>query len=369
VISRVQIFVDVSDCILRNQVIPITTINIQKVYGDTNTVQHARTTNNTISMRAATSRVIEKMLPRSLSDIGMIHFRSRAKKLAHANISNRYETIAVDTGPVIKALAVLTGTADGMIAPLNGFYIRRDTSDQQVTKFIEEVAASGGHMPFFDMTEDDNDDELGNIEQQMKRKIATYFGGAKYIVQQPITYNSRFNAHMYVYGSGAIHAISAACHWDFGGMNTVHTCRQFIALCQEVNVRDVTSTMILDCIGFALNEANPNVDMEARSNFPPVMRISFACPNRGRSSLNALLEECLVTPSSAIVCPIPLQHVDEIKQIIIQTAADKFITLVRATMGSQFWYEFDATSNDFANMITPISCSDVDVSLALHCCV
>jgi hypothetical protein len=120
------------------KVIPIVTINIQKVYGDTNTVMHAKTTNNTISLKAATSKVIEQTLPRSLSDIGMIHFRSRSKKLINADINHQYKNIAVDPIQVLHALGVLTGSAEGMLHPLNAHYRPRDSSEEHIANRLAE---------------------------------------------------------------------------------------------------------------------------------------------------------------------------------------------------------------------------------------
>ena len=210
------------------QVIPITTINIQKVYGATNTIQHAKTTNNTISLRAATSAVIDKMLPRNLDDIGMIFLRSRSRRLVQSSVHHKYENIPVDPAPVLRALGVLTGTVEGMVAPLNCFYSARDTSVEHAANHERSIRNVGGLMPHVDMTEDDNDDEMGNTEQEIKRKIRLFFGGKRYCVKEPKIYNSRFNAHMYVEGHGAVHSITAACHWDFGGTNILHTCHHLM---------------------------------------------------------------------------------------------------------------------------------------------
>jgi hypothetical protein len=132
---------------------------------------HAKTTNNTISLKAATSKVIEQMLPRSLSDIGMIHFRSRSKKLINVDINHRYENIAVDPIPVLHALGVLTGSAEGMIHPLNAYYRPRDTSEEHIVSRLTEYNACSMQLPYIDMTEDDNDDELENSEQAMKKRL------------------------------------------------------------------------------------------------------------------------------------------------------------------------------------------------------
>jgi hypothetical protein len=140
-------------------------------FGHTIDFMHAKTTNNTISLKAATSKVIEQMLPRSLSDIGMIHFRSRSKKLINVDINHRYENIAVDPIPVLHALGVLTGSAEGMIHPLNAYYRPRDTSEEHIVSRLTEYNACSMQLPYIDMTEDDNDDELENSEQAMKKRL------------------------------------------------------------------------------------------------------------------------------------------------------------------------------------------------------
>jgi hypothetical protein len=358
---------------LITKVIPITTINIQKVYGESNSIQHAKTTNNTISLRAATSKVIEDMLPRPLDNIGMIYIRSRSSNLRNAQIQNKYHQIAVNVVPVLRALGVLTGTADGMISPLNGFYKSTDTSPEYVTDYIAQMEQCGGQPATVDMTEDDNDDELGNTTQNMKRKIREMFGGKKFAVKRPMDYNSRFNAHAYIPGCGAIHAISAACHWDFGGMNMLSTfqCLQQLAD-YDSTVTVPKETVMVDHIMAALNMNNPDVNMEPRSKYPPILYSHYIISNH-QHTFGQLLQNCLspsgLSPEDCLGdVNIVFDNVYEIKQIILQFCGeDKFKTYVRKNQVEPLWYEFDASAETTTNMILPICESDIDISDVFAC--
>jgi hypothetical protein len=194
------------------------------------------------------------------------------------------------------------------------------------------------------------------------------FGGKRYAIKKPISYNSRFNAHEYVAGSGAIHAISAACHWDFGGMNIVHTFKHFINEEQAQACGKTTDTLLLDYIGFSLNAENPDKSMECRSTYPPIMRCSFPTSTTSVvSSFQHLLEQCVAPPDNALICDVRLQHINEIKQVIIQMGHDDFCTYVRETMHSNRWYKFDARAIHFHNMEVPLCGDEIDISQARHC--
>jgi hypothetical protein len=183
------------------KVIPITTINIQKVYGTPSQVIHAKTTNNTISLRAAPSKVLEQLLlPRSIYDTGTYYFRSRCRQLTFKNVNDKYTNVLVDINPVIKALAVLTGAADGLTAPLNKYYKSNDLSESSTIHLQSELHSLNNHPPTIDITEDDNDDDINNDAHQMKRKISCLFGGKSYEKKNPkaMGFNSRFCAHHHV---------------------------------------------------------------------------------------------------------------------------------------------------------------------------
>jgi hypothetical protein len=151
-------------------------------------------------------------------------------------------------------------------------------------------------------------------------------------------------------------------------MNIVYTFKHFISEQQAQACGKTTDTLLLDYIGFSLNAENPDTSMECRSTYPPIMRCSFSTSSTSVGpTFRHLLEQCVAPPDNALICDLRLQHINEIKQIIIQTGRDDFCTYVRETAHSNRWYKFNARDMHFHNMEVPLCDQDIDISQARHC--
>ena len=127
------------------------------------------------------------------------------------------------------------------------------------------------------------------------------------------------------------------------------------------------NTHLLDVIGFALNEENPDESMDRRTNYPLVMRCSAACSTNMHYSFEDILQVCIAPPHLSPAPSPRLGNSSDINQIIVQTGSDSFVTYVRERKGLNKWFEFDHFANDPSAMNNSIEESEIQFEIAIYC--